>query len=41
MADGLAMRNKEPLILRQEVQAVVRETAWLVLLHEMKTKERM
>lgn len=41
MADCLAVKNKESLILRQEVEAFTEETAWLVLLHEMKTKERM
>jgi len=41
VAGGLAMKNKASLILRQEVEALLGQTAWLVLLHEMKTKERM
>lgn len=41
MVDALAMKNKESLILRQEVEALIGETAWFVLLREMKTRERM
>lgn len=41
MDGGPAIKNKESLILRQEVEALLGETAWLVLLHEMKTEEGM
>lgn len=41
MTDGLVMKNKEFLILREEVEALTGEIAWLLLLHEVRTEERM
>lgn len=39
VTDGLVM--KEFLILREEVEALTGEIAWLLLLHEVRTEERM